>query len=175
MRARWKAGIAAAFALAALGAAASVHFLLAGPKTLTGPPGNPFRLDYPAAWQPLRRPELARMPGHPLAALDLAGGVASVTITRDVPAEAGPRLVRQVRDDFEERLADYRLLSARLLRTRAGEIFVYSYVAPDAPALHTDALVPAGNHSYLLASVARPGAKTAVDGIAAIIRSFRPT
>jgi hypothetical protein len=115
------------------------------------------------------------MPGHPVAVLDLNDGVGSMTITRDLPAESpGRRLIKQVKDDFQERLADYRLLSARVLRTGAGDIFVYSYLRPNAAAVHTVALVPAGNHSYVLDSVARFGARNVLAQIGAMIRSFKP-
>jgi hypothetical protein len=172
----FRARIVAALALGALGAAAAVYMLRPGPETLKGPPGNAFRLSYPHSWQPVAPRRLASMPGHPLAALDRKEGVGSVTITRDLAADTrdGSRLIMQVRNDFLERLADYRLLSARVVRTGAGQIFVYSYLPPDAAAIHTVALVPAGSHSYVLDSVSTSGARDVAEQISSIIRSFKP-
>jgi hypothetical protein len=101
-----------------------------------------------------------------------------VTITRDLPERTldGARLRKQLSADFSERLEAYHLLSAALERTGAGSIFVYSYTPPGTSAVHTDALVPAGNHSFLLSSVAGPGAGAgeALRQVRSIIRSFRP-
>jgi hypothetical protein len=175
MRVGWRARAGFGLVLAGAAAAAAVHFLTSGPNTLMGPPGNGFRLEYPSSWQPMTPQQLAGLSGHPLAALHLEGGVGTVVIKREVRTELASerRLGKQVRDDFSERLADYRLLSAGLVKTGAGEIFVYAYRPPNARAVRTVALVPAGGHSYVLESVA--ATRDAVEQIAAMIRSFRPS
>ena len=171
MRGRRRAWLLAGCALLAAAAAAILGFELypSSGKTFTGP-GGAFVLSYPNSWQVVPSTRLARLPDHPLAALDSTAGGGSVTITRDV-REALGGIRTQVSADFRERLEDYRLLSDGLVKTRAGSIFVYSYLEPGGAAVHTVALVPAGNHSFLLTGVASPAAKKQIESM---IRSFRP-
>jgi len=157
----------------ALAAAAALAFELypSGTKRFTGP-GNAFSLSYPDSWQVDPSAVLARLPDQPLAALRSTTGAGIVTISRDVSEQLDPgRLRTQVSNDFRERLEDYRLLSAGAMKTSAGSIFVYSYLAPGASAVHTVALVPAGNHSFLLTGMAPAGARKQIQSM---IRSFRP-
>ena len=169
MRRRWIA--ACACTLVAAGAGAVAYELTSGgAKTLTGP-GDAFTLSYPSSWSVVPQATLSRLPDHPEAVLRSVG-VGSVTISRGMRADLDASVLRlQVAADFSERLEDYRLLSAGGLETRAGAIFVYSYLAPDARDIHTVALVPAGNHTFQLDSVAAPGAGKQVE---TMIRSFRP-
>jgi hypothetical protein len=155
----------------AVAAALAFELLPGGAKTFTGP-GDAFSLSYPGSWQVVPAARLDLLPDHPLAALQSTVGRGSVTITRDVREELdGDRLRTQVSQDFRDRLEDYRLLSAGLVKTRAGSVFVYSYLEPGAPAVHTVALVPAGNHSFLLTGIAAASDK---QQIASMISSFRP-
>jgi hypothetical protein len=174
MSRKWALGVCvvAAAGLAVLG----YELYGSSAKTLTGPPGNAFRLSYPSSWRVAPPGALARLPGHPIAVLTRVGGAGKVTITRDLPERTldGRKLVEQVDADFSERLEDYRLLSASIVHTSAGSIFVYSYTPPEALAVHTVALVPAGNHSFLLSTIAGPGATGVANQIDGMIRSFRP-
>jgi hypothetical protein len=158
----------------AVGLWAVVGYFLwpSGNRTLTG---NAFRLSYPSSWQVTPAAEVARLPNHPLAVLKGADG--SITITSDVPQARldGSLLIKQVKADFSERLEDFHLLSAAMEQTDAGPIFVYSYTPPDTTAVHTVALVPASRRSFLLSSVAAPGATEASRQIAGIIHSFEPS
>jgi hypothetical protein len=172
---RWWILVACVIAAAGL-AALGLEVFRAGTNTLTGPRGDLFRLSYPSSWRVSSPAALAHLPGRPLAVLTQKDGQGEVTITRDFAAKSldGPKLVKQVDADFSERLEDYRLLSASMVQTNAGAIFVYSYTPPDARAVHTVALVPAGSHSFLLSTVARPGARGVSTQIDGMIRSFRP-
>ena len=152
---RW----AAPAAVAAAAAAGILVWLLLPPGRHTlARPG--FRLTYPGGWRVAAGPALVR-PG------------ARLTIGRDEPLRKldGARLRLQVEHDFSERLADFRLLSAGTEQTPAGSIFVYTYLAPGSRAVHTVALVPAGDRSYDLDAVAPAALGHEIDGI---IRSFRP-
>jgi hypothetical protein len=160
-------------ALVLAGVVAGAVVLVVRPSSGETLEAKGFRLVYPDSWR------LVPTAGHnrPLAVLAPRDGGGRVTITPDTPLRTldGARLVKQVRADFSERLEDYRLLSAAVERTAAGTIFVYSFTPPNASAVHTVALVPAGDRSFLLTSVAAARADGVARQIDGIIRSFRPS
>jgi hypothetical protein len=141
---------------------------------LVGPPGNRFRLTYPDDWRRLGGADLAALPRSTLAALQRKDGKGLVLIRREASAAgvSASRLARDLNAEFRRRLPDYRLVSARLLTTRSGRVFFYSYVRQKQGTLHVLALAPAGDHSYILDAVADPGARDVAAEVGRMIGSL---
>ena len=167
--------------LAATGVAALAWWALSlrghsGDRTLTGPPSDPFHLRYTHDWQKLSPGQLRALSNVPLAMLRQNNGKGVIVIRRDKRAVSlDKRFASELDRQLRARLPDYRLISARIVSTRAGGAFYFAYVRLRRGTLHTVLIVPAGDHSYVLDTVSNPGAGDVSKEIGKIIGSFSPT
>jgi hypothetical protein len=180
-RARLNGRLSAPLALAALIAiAVGLAAVLTGgngsARVLRGPDGNLFALTYPNSWQPLTKVALAKYPAHTLAGLVRKDGKGVITIRRDKPAGGvnGKRLAQQLNASLRKRLHDYKLVAAQILQTQAGRVLFYTYLRTKKGTLNTIAIIPAGDHSYVMDTVSNPNAADVATQIVAMIRSFEP-
>jgi hypothetical protein len=180
-RPRRNARLSGSLALAALiaiavGLAAVLTSGSSGTGTLSGPAGNAFALTYPSSWQPLTSVALAKYPAQTLAGLVRKDGKGVVTIRRDRSADGvdGKRLAQQLNAGLKRRLHDYKLVAAQIMQTQAGRVLFYTYLRTKKGTLNTIAIIPAGDHSYVMDTVSNPGAADVAVEIVAMIRSFQP-
>jgi hypothetical protein len=145
-------------------------------KTLHGPSGNAFEITYLNDWKPLSAAGLAQLSTDPVGALIRKDGKGFMTITRHTSANGvnGQKLAKELNARFKRRLGDYTRVSAVLLTTPAGRVFFYSYLRTKKRTLNTIAIIPAGDHSYVMDTVSNPKASDVAAQIIAMVRSFKP-
>jgi hypothetical protein len=142
-------------------------------RTLSGPAGEPFRIEHPETWLPFSAEELQALPAPPLAVLRREDGKGIIVVRREKPfAGKLSGFARDLRRELGRRLPDFKAMSARLVLVKAGNAFFYSYVRERRGTVHTIVIVPAGSRSYVLNSVSHPGANHAAREIGEIISSF---
>lgn len=145
----------------------------AGLRTLTGPEGNRFTIQYPPGWRPLSQSELASLPGQPLALLRRERGEGLLVVRREKRAPTDlETFSRRLTRELERRVPDFRKQRSRLVRTRAGRAFYFSYIRSRAGTVHTIVIVPAGDHSYALNTVSPGGDVAVARQLAGMILSF---
>jgi hypothetical protein len=135
-----------------------------------------FALAYPAGWAPTRADELAKLPGHPAALVRRKDGKGVVVVRR----KAAPRdqslkaLTRDLSAGLGKRFDDFRFVSSRVTRVRAGSAFLYTFVRTKQKTAQSIALVRVGKTNFTLDAVAASGDPRAAREVAAIVRSFGP-
>jgi hypothetical protein len=169
--------------LAALaGAAVAAGMLVAtrddapAPAHATELRADDFALAYPAGWAPTRADELAKLPGRPAAIVRRKDGKGVVIVRR----KAAPRdqslkaLTRDLTAGLDKRFDDFRFVSSRVARVRAGNAFLYTFVRTKQKTAQSIALVRVGKSNFTLDAVAASGDPRAAREVAAIVRSFGP-
>jgi hypothetical protein len=142
-------------------------------KELRGPG---FELAYPAGWAPTPADELAKLPGRPVAVVRRGDGKGVVIVRR----KGAPRdqtlkaLTADLNKSLRKRFADFRFVSARVARVRAGNAFLYTFVRTRQKTAQSIALVRVGKANFTLDAVAASGDARAAREVAAIVRSFGP-
>ena len=135
-----------------------------------------FALAYPAGWAPTRADELAKLPGRPAAIVRRKDGKGVVIVRR----KAAPRdqslkaLTRDLSAGLDKRFDDFRFVSSRVARVRAGNAFLYTFVRTKQKTAQSIALVRVGKTNFTLDAVAASGDPRAAREVAAIVRSFGP-
>ena len=135
-----------------------------------------FALAYPAGWAPTRADELAKLPGRPAAIVRRTDGKGVVIVRR----KAAPRdqslkaLTRDLSAGLDKRFDDFRFVSSRVARVRAGNAFLYTFVRTKQKTAQSIALVRVGKTNFTLDAVAASGDPRAAREVAAIVRSFGP-
>jgi len=136
--------------------------------------GPGFALAYPKGWAPQRAEQLAKLPGHPAAVVRRADGKGVVIVRR----KAAPRdqslraLTRDLNGGLAKRFSDFRFVSSRVVRVRAGNAFLYTFVRTEQKTAQSIALVRVGKANFTLDAVAGAGDTRAAREVAAIVRSF---
>ena len=172
-----------ALAAALIGAALAVAVLLGAgvtggdsqprSKELRGPG---FTLAYPAGWVPLTTEQLTELKGQATAIVRRPDGHGTVIVRRKAaPKDQSLRsLTRGLTAELGRRFDDFRFVSARVVQTRAGEAFLYTFTRSKAKTAQSIALVRVGSANYTLDAVARSDDPRAAREVAAIVRSFGP-
>jgi hypothetical protein len=169
--------------LAALaGAAIAAGLLVAGGSDSAAPErakelrGPGFALGYPAGWSPAPAAELAKMPGRPVAVVRRADGKGVVIVRRKgAPKDQSLKaLTRDLNAGMTKRFSDFRFVSARVTRVRAGNAFLYTFLRTRQKTAQSIALVRVGQANFTLDAVAASGDVRAAREVAAIVRSFGP-
>ena len=142
-------------------------------KELRGPG---FELGYPAGWSPAPAAELAKMPGRPVAVVRRADGKGVVIVRRKgAPKDQSLKaLTRDLNAGMAKRFPDFRFVSARVTRVRAGNAFLYTFLRTQQKTAQSIALVRVGRANFTLDAVAASGDVRAAREVAAIVRSFGP-
>ena len=69
-------------------------------------------------------------------------------------------------------MPDFRKQSSRIIETKAGKAFYFSYIRERKGTVHTVVIVPKGARSYALNTVSQGGEKRVARDIAQILLSF---
>lgn len=152
----------AALALVSAGCGGGSH------KTSTGP-GYHFKL--PAHWHR----QTHSVPAGEDAVYVRNDHTALLTIRTEprVPV-ISKRFIRGLDAEFGRRLKGYVPLAHRILVTKAGPVFYFSYTQKHDSRLTSIILVPAHGHSFVLDAVSNPKSKAATRDIASIFHTFVP-
>lgn len=168
-------------ALAGAAVAAAVVLTAGGdepsrPKPATELRGPGFALAYPSGWKPVPAAGLAGVQGKPAAIVRRGDGKGIVVVRRKhVPRDQSLRgLTRDLTAGLERRFEDFRFVSARVTRLRAGTAFLYTFVRTRQKSAQSIALVKVGRTEFSLDAVAAAGDPRAAREVAAIVRSFGP-
>ena len=135
--------------------------------------GPGFTIAYPAGWQPA---PAQQVPDGAVALLRRSDGKGAVVVRRKGKPRDGTlrALTRALSAGLERRFADFRFVSSRVTRTRAGNAFLYTWVRTRQGTAQSIALVRVGAAHYTLDAVAATGDARAAREVAAIVRSFGP-
>jgi hypothetical protein len=142
-------------------------------KELRGPG---FAIGYPAGWAPAPAAKLAQLPGHPAAVVQRKDGKGVVIVRR----KAAPKdqslksLTRSLNAGMAKRFDDFRFVSARVVRVRAGNAFLYTFLRTRQKTAQSIALIRVGKANFTLDAVAASGDVRSAREVAAIVRSFGP-
>jgi len=146
------------------------------PQHATTLHGPGFAIAYPAGWAPVKADALARMPGHPVAVIRRRDGKGTVVVRRKgAPKDQSLKaLTRDLNKGLAKRFPDFRFVSARVARTRAGNTFLYTFLRTEQKTAQSIALVRVGQANFTLDAVATSGDVRGAREVAAIVRSFGP-
>jgi hypothetical protein len=138
--------------------------------------GNGYTVRIPAGWRSLTAAELAKVPGKPVAALQRKAGGAVVVIRRTTTPTARSlgSLTKSLTASYAKRFPDFKFVSARVQRFRAGPAFLYTYVRSSAGTAQSLALTSVGNANFSLDSAISASDTRAANDVASILRSFGP-
>ena len=140
-----------------------------GGKKPVSTPGYHFTL--PAHWHQ----ETHSLPVGVDAAYVRDDHTALLTIGTDprVPV-ISKRFIHSLDAEFGRRLKGYVPLAHRILVTKAGPVFYFSYTQKTSGRLTSILLVPGHGHSYILDAVSNPKAKAATRDITTMFHNFVP-
>jgi hypothetical protein len=167
--------------LAALaGAAITVLIVLAsgashdGPKRATEIRGGDFAMAFPAGWSAVTADRLVKLPGAPTAMVRRKDGHGTVVVHRKAaPKNQSLRtMTKDLTTQLKGRFADFRFVSARVVRLRGGNAYLYTFLRTRAKVAQSIAIVRVGKTSFTLDAVAAAGDASAAREVAAIVRSF---
>jgi hypothetical protein len=143
------------------------------PRQVTGSSALPFTLKYPAGWSALGKEELATLPGKPLAVIRQKDGKGFVVLRAEGRAPANfDTFAGQLSTELSKRIPDYQKQSSRIIQTKAGKAFYFSYIRTRKGTVHTVVIVPKGARSYALNTVSQGGERGIARDVAQIILSF---
>lgn len=132
--------------------------------------GTPYSFAVPAHWK-----QRTPTPHGLVAVYVREGGAALLTIRADAGTiVVSKRFVRSLDAQFRKRLAGYVPLTHKIVVTKAGPAFYFSYTQKQGGRLTSILLVPAHGKSYVLDAVSNPRLKAATHDIGTIFHTFVP-
>jgi hypothetical protein len=156
---------------------------LAVPGVITRPSGksggDSFRIAVPKDWERVPPGEVAPGSGA-LTALKQTQGLGLIVIRRDGPAAhlTGKFLVA-LDHGIRSETPDYQAVGWRLVdvgpRDAATKALLFTYLRTQKHEIHSVTVVPAGDHSFVVAAVDAAGTPAVAKEVGAIIRSFTLT
>ena len=166
-------------ALGVLVVAAIVYALigaLSGPEQPTavaGPANAPFRVNVPNSWRTFTQAELSALPGDPVAVMRRKDGKGFLVVRQEGKSpKSFESFTSELDRELERKLPDFQKRTGRTLQIKAGPAFFYSYIRKRGGTVHTVVVVPAGNRSYALNTVAQGGEDDVAKEIGRMIVSF---
>lgn len=145
----------------------------AAPSNVYSPPGHSFSIGVPRGWTALSDDRLARVPGSPAAVLRRSDGRGTVIVQRTGDLRGNPRQVaRELTARLTRRMPGFKLIGARVGRTRAGAAFLYTFVRPGAAQSLT--VTNVRGVTYRIDTVVPAGAPAAAREAGATVGSFGP-
>jgi hypothetical protein len=152
------------------GSSAATH----GDARVFTAPHDEFAIAVPRGWSALHGDALAHAPGSPAAVLRADGGRASVVVRRIPPLTGDLRTVaRELTAQLRARVPGFKLVSARLGRTRAGGAFLYTFVRGDG-AVQSLTVTKVHGATYRIDSVVPANAPEAARAAGAAAGSLGP-
>jgi hypothetical protein len=144
-----------------------------GKVTVKGPSGEELSVEKPDGWSELSKNELQALPGNPVAVLRRDDGGGLVVLNAQ---EGAAQDLRQVSGQLDRRLRkelpDFRKVSSRRVRVKAGPALLYSYARKQKGTAHTILVVPTEGRSYTLNAAVGAGEDQAARGAGKILFSF---
>lgn len=138
-------------------------------------PGHAFSIAVPSGWRTLSGAELARVQGGAAAVLRRSDGRGVVVVRRTAAVRGDLRAVAvALTADLRSRFAGFRLVSARLVRVRAGGAFLYTFVRGASGTAQSLAITRVRGITYRIDSVVRGDSPDAARDAGAIVASFGP-
>jgi hypothetical protein len=136
--------------------------------------GGDFSIAFPAGWSAVKADQLAKLPGRPAAMVRRADRQGTVVVRRKAaPKDQSLRaLTASLTKQLDRRFPDFRFVSSRVVRLRAGNAFLYTFLRTGAKVAQSIAIVRVGKTSFTLDAVAAAGDTRAAREVAAIVRSF---
>lgn len=127
-------------------------------NAVKGPKGTTYRIPVAEGWQSLKGEALAEQPGDPLTVLRRKDGKGFLVIRAEGRAPTSfATFTKELDREFKKRVPDFQRRSARTLRIKAGPAYFYSYIRKEQGTVHSVVLVPAGQRSYVLNTIAPGG------------------
>jgi hypothetical protein len=137
-------------------------------------PHDEFAIAVPRGWSALRGDDLAHVNGSPAAVLRADGGRGSLVVRRIAPLAGDLRTVaRELTAQLRARVPGFKLVSARLGRTRAGGAFLYTFVRGGG-AVQSLTITKVHGATYRIDSVVPAGAPETARAAGAAAGSFGP-
>jgi hypothetical protein len=144
-----------------------------GTTTVTGPAGNEFTLETPAAWTEVPADQREGIPGDPLVVLQREDQQGLIVVNvQPGEVKSFDNQVRVLDRRLEKAIPDFEKVGARIVSVKAGKALLYSYARKERGTAHTLLVVPAGDRSYSLNAAVPAGAKDAAQEVGAILLSF---
>ena len=133
-------------------------------------------LRYPKTWQSLDKKALAKAGGDkPLVAIQRKDDSGIVIVRAEAPRKTSyESLAKDLNSELKGRFNDFRPVTQRLIKTRAGEALYVSYIRAKKGTAQSITLANVGGRNYSINTVVRGGSKAAAKEAGAIIRSFGP-
>jgi hypothetical protein len=133
-----------------------------------------FSMTYGRGWAAVPTSRLARVPSKPVAMIHRKGGKGLVTVRRTGSAQmADPRkLATGLRTQLASRFPDFRAVSARVVKIRAGQAFLFTFVRTRSRVVQTIALAAVGGRTFQLEGIVPGDSPQAAREAADILSSF---
>ena len=132
-------------------------------------------LRYPNSWQTLDKKALAQAGAKPLAAIQRKDKSGIVVVRAEAPRKTSyQQLAKDLNAELKNRFKDFKPVTQRLIKTRAGESLYFSYIRKKQGTAQSITLTKVGGRNYSINTVVRGGSKAAAREAGAIIRSFGP-
>ena len=172
---RLLAAVALVVLLAAAGVAALLYFGKGhdGTGIGGGENGSPFTIARPQGWQQVAPAKLATLKGRPLAVLRQGDGKGLVVVNSRAKADKSLRgITTELDQQLSKRLSDFKRLSARTIKVKAGDAFLYTYLRRSKGTVNTVVVVPAKDRTYVLNAIVPTGARKTARQVGAMLASF---
>ncbi|MEA2444873.1 MAG: hypothetical protein QOJ12_2165 [Thermoleophilales bacterium] len=136
--------------------------------------GGDFSVAFPAGWTAVKADQLAKLPGRPAAMVRRNDRHGAVVVRRKgAPKNQSLKaLTTSLTTQLKARFPDFRFVSSRVVRLRAGNAFLYTFLRTRSKVAQSIAIVRVGKTSFTLDAVAAAGDNRAAREVAAIVRSF---
>lgn len=144
-----------------------------GQQPVKGSSDAAFKLNVPDTWVTLSGKEVEKMPGKPLTVLRRKDGLGFLIVREEGAApKSFEAFTRQLDKEFKQRIPDFQRRSVRTLKVAAGPAFFYSYIRKKEGTVNSVVIVPNGNRSYAINTVAKGGENDVAKELGKMIVSF---
>ncbi len=132
-----------------------------------------FKLNVPENWVTVGGKELEKVPDKPLTVVRRKDGLGYLIVRQEgVAPKSFEAFTRQLDKEFKQRIPDFQRRSVRTLKVAAGPAFFYSYIRRKQGTVNSVVIVPNGERSYTINSVAKGGEDDVAKELGKMIVSF---
>lgn len=133
-----------------------------------------YQIGLPKGWRALTKAELAKVPSHPLGILRRNDGTGFLVIRRagKLPSDLNA-FSASLDKQFKSRFKDFKRQTAKVIKTRSGKAFFYSYLNKKKGTVTSVTIVPAKKGSFTLNSVSKGGEDAVARELGRMIVSFK--
>lgn len=135
--------------------------------------GSSYEIQYPDSWIALSREQLEALPESPLAVIQRKDGAGFFVLRQGGRASGNSeRFAADLTQQLRKRIKDFSKRTVKIVKTRAGKAFYYSYIRKNRGTVHAIVVIPAGNRSYVINTVSSGQNAAAARQLAQMIVSF---